>query len=108
MDSATKGLVHLVGELKAQGIFDKTLILFGGEQNDGNSHVAREAPVLVIDGKNSAWNGRDIGPIAGGQDIPEARPYSDLLVDILKKFGIEVSEFGSPYNVKGPGRGGIF
>ncbi len=108
MDSVTKGLVHLVQQLKSQGIFDKTLILFGGEQNDGNTHMAKEAPVLVIDGKNPGWNGKDLGTLAGGQATPESRPYADLLVDIAKKFGLEVSELGSSLNVKGVGRGGIF
>lgn len=108
MDSVTKGLVHLVAELKAQGIFERTLILVGGEQNDGNTHTATEAPVFVIDGKSGAWNGRDLGTVATGQATPETRPYSDLLLDILKKFGFEVAEFGSPLNVKGVGRGGLF
>ncbi len=108
MDSVTRGLVHLVNELKAQGIFERTLILVGGEQNDGNTHTAREAPALVIDGKSGSWNGRDVGTLAGGNDFSESRPYSDLLVDILRKFGFELGEFGSAQNVKGVGRGGVF
>lgn len=108
MDSVTKNIVHLVNELKKYGIFEKTLILVGGEQNDGNTHTASEAPVFVIDGSNSSWNGKDVGVLAGGQTAPEDKPYSTLLVDVLNKFGISRSSFGSPKNVKGVGRGGIF
>lgn len=107
MDSVNRGVLHLVSELKRFGIFDKTLILVGGEQNDGNAHVANEAPVYIVDGKNAGWNGQDVGVMVSGQGMPEARPYSDLLVDILKKFGLNVAQLGSDKNVKGVGRGGL-
>lgn len=108
MNSLSKNIVHLVNQLKAAGIFEKTLILVGGEQNDGNTHTATEAPVFIIDGSNSSWNGRNVGPTVSGQTAPEDKPYASLLVDILKKFGITKSTFGSPKNVKGVGTGGIF
>ncbi|MCB0361732.1 MAG: DUF1552 domain-containing protein [Bdellovibrionales bacterium] len=108
MDSVAKNIVHLVNELKRLNIFDQTLILVSGEQSDGNTHTATEAPVFVIDGKNATWNGRDVGVTAPGQQAPEARPYSDLLVDVLGKYGVSRSSFGSPRNVKGSGKGGIF
>lgn len=104
-----KSLTHLVEELKARKIFDQTLILVSGEQTDGNTHRAPEAPLLVIDGSKNTWNGASLGDDNMMRETPlENRPYSDLLVDVLKKFGISVSEFGSPYNVKGVGRGGLF
>ena len=108
MNSVTSNLVHLVDQLKAQGIFEQTLILVSGEQNDGNTHTANEAPVFVIDGKNSSWNGRNVGSTSGGQTAPETKPYASLLVDIVRKFGISVSSLGSSKNVKGVGTGGVF
>ncbi len=109
MNVVAKGMIDLVNELKREEIFHETLILLCGEQNDGNVHNAHEAPVLIIDGKNGSWNGRNIGdPSLSRVVAGESRPYSDLLVDILKKFGHSTTSFGSPHNIKGIGRGGIF
>ncbi len=108
MGLAAQAVIHLVNELKTAGLFQDTLILFGGEQNDGNTHTAQESPVLIIDGKNPGWHGANVGTLSSNGQPPRAHPYSSLLVDILSRFGISRSNFGSPYNIRGVGNRGIF
>lgn len=88
-----KLLAHLFGELKAQQegsetLLDRSMILYGSNLGNANTHVTTNLPVLFAG-----------GGFRHGQHLAFDRsrnyPLPNLFVNILQRLGVEVDKFAS-------------
>lgn len=88
-----KLLAHLFGELKAhreggETLLDRTMVLYGSNMGNANTHVTTNLPVLFAG-----------GGFKHGQHLAFDRarnyPLPNLFVNILQRFGIEADKFAS-------------
>lgn len=73
------------GQEDGSSLLDNTLMLFGSEIEDGNSHSHRDMPVLLVGGA---------GGVRGGRHLAFDRPVADLYLTLLQAFGAPQSSFG--------------
>jgi hypothetical protein len=70
-------------------VLDSTLIVWGTEVSQGNSHALTDIPYLLL--------GTAQGKIRGGQWLTLAgRPSNDLLITIAHAFDLELPSIGAP------------
>ena len=69
-------------------LLDRTMILFGSNMGDSNTHVNTNLPLLLAGG--GLRHGRHL---AFSSD--HNRPLCDLFVTLLQQFGVEADRFGS-------------
>ncbi len=69
-------------------LLDRTMILFGSNMGDSNTHVNTNLPILLAGGGLSHNQ-----HIAFSRD--RNRPLCDLFVTVLQQFGVDVDSFGS-------------
>lgn len=70
-------------------VLDNTLVLWGTEVSQGNSHSHLDVPFLLAGGKS-------VG-LRGGQYLQlEGRSHGELLLSILHMFGVTDAHFGHP------------
>ena len=102
-------LADLVTQLKAANIFDDTLIMAGSNMSDGDKHVPKNIPMILL--------GAARGDIKFGQEVNVApdplnedqnRKISDLLMDLAKVYGVNVNSFGEGDGVSTGKTTGIF
>lgn len=83
-------LGDLLGRIKSKGLLDSTLVFYGTDMSDGNTHNTANLPVLLCGGGKGLKWGEEIG----SRNSP--RPLSDLHLEILKLTGVTgVTSFGS-------------
>ena len=83
----------LLGRLKAKQeggapLLDSTMVLFGSNLGNANSHDTRNLPILLAGG--GFKHGRHVAPDAG----KNAR-FCNLFVTMLQRLGVEADAFGS-------------
>ncbi|MFM8579520.1 MAG: DUF1552 domain-containing protein [Planctomycetaceae bacterium] len=86
-------LAGLLGELGARRegdrrLLDRTIVLYGSNMGDSNTHDNTNLPILVAGG-----GFRHGSHIAFAQD--DNRPLSNLFVSVLGRLGIDADAFGS-------------
>jgi hypothetical protein len=88
-----KLLAHLFGGLKAhregnETLLDRTMVLYGSNMGNANTHVTTNLPVLFAG-----------GGFKHGQHLAFSRdrnyPLPNLFVNVLQRFGIEADRFAS-------------
>lgn len=88
-----KLLAHLFGELKAhkegsETLLDRTMVLYGSNLGNANTHVTTNLPVLFAG-----------GGFKHGQHLAFDRdrnyPLPNVFVNVLQRFGIEADKFAS-------------
>ena len=69
-------------------MLDHSLLVYGSPLSDGNMHMYKDLPVLVV-------AGRAIG-IAGDRHVtcPENTPMANLYLTLLDTLGIHLERFG--------------
>ncbi len=71
-----------------RSLLDHSLMVYGSALGDGNLHLYKDLPVLLVAG--------GVSGIQGGRHIryPEDTPMANLYVTLLNKLGIPVEDFG--------------
>jgi hypothetical protein len=69
-------------------LLDHSLILYGGALSDGNMHLYKDLPALLVTS--------GIGGIKGGRHIqfPTDTPIANLYLKVLDMLGVEADQFG--------------
>lgn len=69
-------------------LLDHSLLVYGSALSDGNMHLYKDLPVLLVAGASTG--------IQGGRHIryPENTPMANMYVTLLDKLGIHVENFG--------------
>jgi hypothetical protein len=69
-------------------LLDHTLLLYSSPLSDGNMHVTKDLPVVVV--------GAGIGPFRGGQHIryPQDTPLTNLFLTMLDAAGVRIDSLG--------------
>jgi hypothetical protein len=69
-------------------LLDHSLIQYGSPLSDGNMHMYKDLPVLLVAG--------GVGGIRGGRHIryPQDTPMANLYLTLLEKVGVEIDKFG--------------
>ena len=69
-------------------LLDHSLISYGSPLSDGNMHLHKNLPVMLIAG--------GVGSIRGGRHIryPQDTPVANLYLALLERLGIELDKFG--------------
>ena len=69
-------------------LLDHSLIVYGSPLSDGNMHMYKDLPVVLVAG--------GVAGIRGGGHIrfPQNTPMANLYLTLLEKLGIEVDQFG--------------
>jgi len=87
-------VAYLLGKLQAAqepngSVLDNSLVLFGSEVSDGDSHSFLNMPVLLA--------GRAGGALAPGRHVavPGGRPLADLYLTMLQSLGVAATSFGN-------------
>ena len=88
-----KALGELLASLKGKQesdkrLIDRTMVLFGSNLGNANSHDTRNLPILFAGG--GFKHGRHIA-----KDAKENTPLSNLFVSMLQKMGVETDQFGT-------------
>lgn len=82
-------LADLLEKLKAANLLNETLVLYGSDMSDGNTHYTENLPMLLCGSGTDLKFGQEIIPAA-------RRPLADLHVDILSLLGLSnMTSFGS-------------
>jgi hypothetical protein len=89
----TKMLSYFLEKLQATpdgeaSLLDNTMMLYGSALSDGNLHIFRDLPIIVIAG--------GVKGIKGGEHIrfPSDTPMNNLFLTMLDKVGVEVDSLG--------------
>jgi len=69
-------------------LLDHSLLVYGSALSDGNMHLYKDLPVLLVAG--------EVAGIQGGRHIryPEDTPMANLYLTLLDKLGVPVENFG--------------
>jgi hypothetical protein len=82
-------LADLLEKLKAAGLLDETVVLYGSDMSDGNTHYTENLPVLLCGAGSDLRFGQEIVPTT-------RRPLADLHLEIFRLLGMtERTHFGS-------------
>lgn len=82
-------LADLLDKLKAASLLNETIVLYGSDMSDGNTHDSENLPMLLCGAGADLRFGQEIAP-------PARRPLSDLHMDIFSLLGVSsVTAFGS-------------
>lgn len=82
-------LADLLEKLKAASLLDETVVLYGSDMSDGNTHYTENLPMLLCGGGSDLKLGQEIVPAA-------RRPLADLHLEIFKLLGMtDRTSFGS-------------
>lgn len=70
-------------------LLDHTAILYGAGMSEGNGHVPRNLPILLVGGGN--------GQLTGGRHLkfPEGTPLANFHLSLLDKMGVQVEVHGN-------------
>ena len=80
-------LAHLLTELKAAGLMESTLVMYGSDMSDGDQHTTENIPTLLCGAGSDLRFGQDVN---GGR-----RPMSDLHVDIFNLLNVpNITQWG--------------
>ena len=69
-------------------LLDHSLLVYGSALSDGNMHLYKDLPVLLVAG--------EVAGIQGGRHIryPEDTPMANLYLTLLDKLGVPLENFG--------------
>jgi hypothetical protein len=69
-------------------LLDHTLLLYSSPLSDGNMHVTKDLPIVIV--------GRGIGPFRGDRHVryPMDTPMTNLFLTMLDTLGVRVEQFG--------------
>jgi hypothetical protein len=69
-------------------LLDHSLLIYGSPLSDGNMHLYKDLPVLLVGGEATG--------IRGGRHVafPENTPIANLYLTLLDKLGIHLESFG--------------
>jgi len=88
-----KMLAYLLGKLQATpdgdgSLLDHSMIVYGSPLSDGNLHMFKNLPILLVGGGG--------GKIRGGRHLrfPKDTPLTNLYLTLLDKMGIDVDNLG--------------
>lgn len=72
-------------------LLDNSVVMFGSEMSDSQSHSYEDMPVLLAGGASGRLRAR-------GQHLrmPEKTPYAQVLLTAIRACGVEQPSFGSP------------
>lgn len=79
-------LKHFINLLKSNDLLDNTLVLFGTDMNDGNTHSIENIPTLLCGGGSDLKFGQSV-------NLPRSA-YPKLLLSILSLMGIQKNSLG--------------
>ena len=70
-------------------LLDHSAILYGAGMSEGNGHVPRNLPILLVGGAN--------GKLRSGRHIkaPEGTPLANFHLSLLDKLGVRVESHGN-------------
>jgi hypothetical protein len=79
----------LLEKLKAANLLDESLVLFGSDMSDGNTHYTENLPMLLCGSGSDLRFGQEVVP-------PARRPLADLHLEILSLLQVPgFARFGS-------------
>jgi hypothetical protein len=69
-------------------LLDHSLLVYGSPLSDGNMHLYKDLPVLLVGGEATG--------LRGGRHVayPENTPIANLYLTLLDKLGIHLESFG--------------
>src|SRR5258705_2655848 len=69
-------------------LLDRSLLVYGSPLSDGNMHLYRDLPVLLVAGAATG--------IAGNRHVtyPDATPMANLYLTLLDRLGVDIERFG--------------
>lgn len=80
-------LKHLLNLLKEHGLMNETLVLFGTDMSNGDTHNTNDIPTLLCGGGSDLRFGREI-------TFSTQQTHTSILLSILSMFGIQRSALG--------------
>ncbi len=90
-----------VGEMKTRGQLDSTLVMWGSNMSDGNTHNTANLPVVVCGGGAGLKFGQEVN--AARTSIPKA----NLFVELAEIYGLALPVYGSDASASDGTRIGI-
>lgn len=82
-------LADLLEKLKNANLLDETVVLYGSDMSDGNTHYTENLPMLLCGAGSDLKLGQEIVPTA-------RRPLADLHLEIFRLLGMtDRTSFGS-------------
>lgn len=88
-----KGVEHIISRLKAEGIFNQTVVCVASEMGDGQEHTAPNGPIIVATGLSGLKSGEG----------RSSSSHLEVFNDVAKLMGLSSSIGGAIANY---GRGG--
>jgi Protein of unknown function (DUF1552)/Protein of unknown function (DUF1501) len=101
-------IAWLVGDLKAKGLFDNTVILWTSEMGEGKDHSPDNIPMVILGGAGHFKTGQWVDyRNKSGAFIPGTTGVShcDVLTSVCNAMGIQTDTFGEAANCHGPLKG---
>jgi hypothetical protein len=102
-------IAWLVGDLKAKGLLDNTVVLWTSEMGEGKDHSSDDIPMVILgSGGGHFTTGRYMNYRGqSGQYIPGTTGVShcDVLTSICNAMGIQTDTFGEAAKCYGPLKG---
>jgi hypothetical protein len=81
-------LKNLLNQLRENGLLNETLVMYGTDMSDGDTHHTENIPTLLCGGGADLKFGQDI-------TLPSRTSYASLLLSILSNYGIQAPSLGS-------------
>lgn len=78
--------LQTVKEADGSSLLDHSLVMFGSEVADGNSHDHSNLPILLA--------GRLSGAVKPGRHIRRSEPIANLYTSVLNAVGVSIGKFG--------------
>lgn len=99
-----KRMSEVPDPVSGKSLLDASLIIHGKEMSCGNIHNCQSPPVVLFGGvdgylKTGQYldysNGKLLDTIENNQKVYWGRPYNELLITIMKSFGLQPSDWES-------------
>jgi hypothetical protein len=97
-------IAWLLGDLKASGLLDDTVVLWTSEMGEGRDHSDTDIPMVLIGSGGGHFTTGRYMDYRGTGHIPDMTGVShcDVLVSICNAMGIETDTFGEAASCYGP------
>lgn len=92
---------HLLGEMKAKNLMDKTLVAWSSNMSDGDAHLLTNMPFVIAGAGSDLRLGGEIGSATGNT------PRANVFVEMAPLLGLELTSFGGGVSASNSTRIGI-